>query len=121
MRRKRRFRFDRRGVPASALQLLMRRGMTNFSIAPDLLATVIGGAGASSTPDATAVAKRASDLKPGKSQLDLYGYHTSNSNGVGAEVLHRFNENVSVFANGTVGNRDDKPDASVMGGIRFQW
>ena len=95
--------------------------MTNSIIAPDLLATVTGGAGASSSPDASAVAKRASDLKPGKSQLDLYGYHTSTSNGVGAEVLHRFNDNVSVFANGTVGNRDDKPDASVMGGIRFQW
>ena len=61
--------------------------MTNSIIAPDLLATVIGGAGASSSPDASAVAKRASDLKPGKSQLDLYGYHTSNSNGVGAEVF----------------------------------
>ena len=95
--------------------------MTN-DISLDLLARVIGGASTgSSAPDASAIAKRASDLKPGKSQLDLYGYHTSNSNGVGAEVLHRFNENVSVFANGTVGNRDDKPDASVMGGIRFQW
>jgi hypothetical protein len=121
MHRKPRFRLGRRGGGASALQLLMTRAMTNSIIAPDLLATVTGGAGSSSTPDASAVAKRASDLKPGKSQLDLYGYHTSTSNGVGAEVLHRFNDNVSVFANGTVGNRDDKPDASVMGGIRFQW
>jgi hypothetical protein len=87
------------------------------------LERVVGGASAtaSSSPDASAVAKRASDLKAGKSQLDIYGYHTNNSDGVGAEVLHRFNDNVSVFANGTVGNKDDKPDASVMGGIRFQW
>jgi len=87
------------------------------------LDVVTGGTGtsSSSSPDASAVAKRASDLKAGKSQLDIYGYHTNNSDGVGAEVLHRFNDNVSVFANGTFGNKDDKPDASVMGGIRFQW
>jgi hypothetical protein len=121
MRHKPPFRLGRRGARAPALPLLMSLGMTNSIIAPDLLATVTGGAGSSSSPDASAVAKRASDLKPGKSQLDLYGYHTSNTNGVGAEVLHRFNDNVSIFANGTVGNRDDKPDASVMGGIRFQW
>ena len=95
--------------------------MTNSIIAPDLLATVTGGAGASSTPDATAVAKRASDLKPGKNQLDVYGYHSTTTDGVGAEYLHRFNDNVSLFGQGTVGTKDNKPDASVMGGLRFQW
>jgi hypothetical protein len=95
--------------------------MTN-DISLDLLDTVVGGASTGSgAPDASAIAKRASDLKPGKNQLDVYGYHSTTTDGVGAEYLHRFNDNVSIFANGTVGTKDDKPDASVMGGVRFQW
>jgi hypothetical protein len=95
--------------------------MTN-DISLDLLARVIGGASTgSSAPDASAIAKRASDLKPGKNQLDVYGYHSTTTDGVGAEYLHRFNDNVSLFGQGTVGTKDNKPDASVMGGLRFQW
>lgn len=95
--------------------------MTNICL--DLLDRVVGGAGTSSSsaPDASAIAKRASDLKPGKNQLDVYGYHSTTTDGVGAEYLHRFNDNVSLFGQGTVGTKDNKPDASVMGGLRFQW
>jgi hypothetical protein len=83
------------------------------------LAGVVGGAGAA--PDGTAPLKRATEQKPGTSSLDLYGYSTTNSQGVGAEYRHKFTPNVSIFANGHTGTTDNKPDSGVMGGIRFDW
>ena len=92
------------------------------TISPDILAHVFGGAGAStSTPDPQAPLKRAQDLKPGKNNVDLYGYKETNSQGIGAEYRRRLSPNASIFINGHTGTKDDKPDSGVMGGIRFEW
>ena len=93
--------------------------MTNIALAD--LEHVTGG----ETVDPTAVAKRAAEHKPGHGSIDIFGYGqstgTSNSAGVGAEVRQRLNPNISVFGRGTVGTKDDKPDASIMGGFRVEW
>lgn len=94
--------------------------MTNHtSLSLDQLARISGGAG--TAPDPTAALKRASDLKAGGNALDLYGYSQNDTQGVGGEYRHRFNSNVSVFANGHVGTAAGKPDQGVMGGVRFEW
>jgi hypothetical protein len=88
-------------------------------IGVDDLARVVGGA--SSSPDGTAALKRAAEQKPGTSSLDLYGYAATGTQGVGAEYRHRFTPNVSVFANGHVGTKDNVPDTGIMGGVRIDW
>jgi hypothetical protein len=82
----------------------------------DELSGVTGGA-----DDAIAALKRAEQQKVGRNSVDLYGYQTSTTSGVGAEYRRRLNDNVSVFANGQIGTKDSKPDNRVMGGIRFEW
>lgn len=80
------------------------------------LSRVTGGA-----DDATAALKRAEGQKVGRNSVDLYGYQTSTTSGVGAEYRRKLNDNVSVFANGQIGTKDNKPDNRIMGGIRFEW
>jgi hypothetical protein len=88
--------------------------LTHLSL--DELSRVTGGA-----DDATAALKRAESQKVGRNSVDLYGYQTSTSSGVGAEYRRKLNDNVSIFANGQLGTKDDRPDNRVMGGIRFEW
>ncbi len=90
--------------------------MTNL-ISIDDLARVSGGQAA----DAIGALKRAGDHKPRGGSLDIYGYSETERQGVGAEIRQRINPNISVFANGRIGTKNDKPDNGVMGGIRFEW
>lgn len=103
--------------------LLSSHYMQKLSL--DALDRVVGGAsGASSggpSADPTAALKRAADQKAGKNSLDLYGYSETTKQGVGAEYRRKLNPNTSIFLNGHVGTKDDKPDNGVMGGIRFEW
>jgi len=88
------------------------------SLSLDDLSRVIGG---ESATDPTAVAKRASDNKPGHGSLDLFGYLESERKGVGAEVRHAITPHLSVFGRGQIGVKNDKPDNSIMGGVRIGW
>jgi hypothetical protein len=87
------------------------------TINDDDLLHVVGG----ESTDPTAGLKRAAEQKAGKNSIDIFGYQTNTTNGVGAEYRRRLNDNISVFANGHVGNKDGKADDGVMGGIRFDW
>jgi hypothetical protein len=89
-----------------------------MTINNDDLVRVTGGQVSS---DPTAGLKRAAEQKAGKNSIDVFGYQTSTTNGVGAEYRRRLDDNISVFANGHVGTKDGKDDNGVMGGIRFDW
>ena len=56
-----------------------------MTLSLDDLAHVTGGQSA----DPTAGLKRAAEQKAGKNSLDLYGYQTTTTNGVGAEYRRR--------------------------------
>jgi len=86
------------------------------SIPLDQLAAVSGG----ESSDAISGLKRASETK-GKGSLDMFGYSETGKQGVGAEVRQKITPNISVFGQGHVGTKADKPDNGVMGGIRFEW
>jgi hypothetical protein len=87
------------------------------SLSLDQLALVAGGQMA----DGIAASKRAGDHKTGKGSLDMFGYSETDKQGVGAEIRQRISPNISVFGQGHVGTKNDKPDAGVMGGIRIEW
>jgi hypothetical protein len=91
--------------------------MTTPTLSLDDLARVTGG----DSSDPTAGLKRAADQKVGTNSVDLYGYQTTTTSGVGAEYRRKLTPNVSVFGSGHVGTKDNKPDNGVMGGIRFEW
>jgi hypothetical protein len=83
---------------------------------------VTGGAGSSGpSSDPISAAKRAADQKAGRNSLDIYGYSETDRQGLGGEYRRRLNPNTSIFLNGHVGTKDNKPDNGVMGGIRFEW
>ncbi|HUJ62986.1 MAG TPA: hypothetical protein VLX92_30995 [Kofleriaceae bacterium] len=96
-----------------------------MTLSTEQLASITGGQSAtsstSSSPDGTAGLKRAADQKVGQNSLDFFGYSQTGSQGVGAEYRRKLTPNISVFANGHVGTKNDKPDDGVMGGIRFDW
>ncbi|HEY1556463.1 MAG TPA: hypothetical protein VGF94_16625 [Kofleriaceae bacterium] len=87
------------------------------NLSRDELARVTGG---DSTSDAASALKRAQDQKAANA-VDLYGYQTTTTNGIGAEYRRKLTPNVSLFANGHVGTSANKPDEGVSGGIRFEW
>jgi len=90
--------------------------MTSISL--DELAAVSGG----ESSDAISGLKRASELKgKGRGSLDMFGYSETGKQGVGAEVRQKITPNISVFGQGHIGTKADKPDNGVMGGIRFEW
>lgn len=104
--------------PRVASPLLDWRSMMHelSTLSHDELSGVTGGA-----DDGTAALKRAQQQKVGRNSVDLYGYQTSTTSGVGAEYRRKLDDNVSVFANGQIGTKDNKPDNRIMGGIRFEW
>lgn len=108
-----------------ASRLLYLRSMTHLT--GDELATILGGAAAatkpaSGSPDAQSALGRAAQQKPGTGSIDIFGYGQSDgSAGVGVEARQRITPSISIFGQGKVGVKDNKPDDSVMGGIRFEW
>ncbi|MEO8844087.1 MAG: hypothetical protein ABI591_02620 [Kofleriaceae bacterium] len=93
----------------------------------DELSTILGGAAAatkssSGSPDAQSALGRAAQQKSGTGSLDVFGYGQSDgSAGIGVEARQRLTPSISIFGQGKVGVKDNKPDDSVMGGIRFEW
>ena len=91
--------------------------MTNLSGIQ--LSGILGGA--SQSPDPISGLKRASESKPGHGGLDLYGSAGTGTSGIGVEARQLLTPSISVFGQGHIGTKDDKPDNGVMGGVRFEW
>lgn len=63
-------------------------------------------------------------IAPGHGHLDLLGFATLDRIGAGLEMEAKLRSNLTAFARaeaGLVRGQGFKPDASVIGGLRYQW
>ena len=68
--------------------------------------------------------ERAAAINPGHGHLDLLGFANLDRVGAGLEMETKLRSNLPAFARaeaGLVRGQGFKPDASVVGGIRWQW
>jgi hypothetical protein len=68
--------------------------------------------------------EHAAAIAPGHGHLDLSGFATLDRIGAGLEMETKLKSNLTAFARaeaGLVRGQGFKPDASVIGGLRWQW
>lgn len=67
---------------------------------------------------------QAGAIAPGHGHLDLLGFATLDRVGAGLQMESKLNSKLTAFARaeaGLVRGQGWKPDASVIGGLRWQW